>query len=65
MMACRGTLTLENGACANARPSSLMGNLTSQDATMFWILKSCRGTEELGPHPNFYVERWKGFNKKF
>ena len=51
----RGTLTVEKGLCAITRPSSLMGNFTSQDATMFWILKSCRGTEDFGQHPNFNV----------
>ena len=33
------------------RPSSLMGNLTSQDPTMFWILKSLN----LVGNPNFWT----------
>ena len=31
---------LENCPCVSTRPSNLMGNLTSQLPTMFWILKS-------------------------
>lgn len=33
-------LTLEKAPCEYARPSSLIGNFTSQEPTIFWILKS-------------------------
>ena len=35
-------LTEQKYPCANARPSRRIGNLTSHEPTIFWILKSCK-----------------------
>jgi len=45
--------TLEKLLCENVRPSRRMANLTSHEATMFWILKSMN----LAGKPSFWMMR--------